>query len=314
MRTSREHLAVAFAALVRRVASLGLHRLSASADASAAEVTLALNTSSGPGEQHGGASDEPAPSLQFADPRIGTLEIRQFRVADRDASGLWVWAAGLRLASWLCSQDGTAFLRSESDTVAMELGCGSGLVALCLARLGLRHVLATDADADALRLCHDNAAANGVTPAVRVHPLPWGDAEAVARALDVLTLECGSSRLPRLLVAASDCFYDVDELTGLYTSIRELARGYRARGGTELDFVLAWTIRGGNEMPFVSGMCTDAKADLAEWAEVTLSVPWKGSVLNSSGLIGEVAGEMQRITIAVISIVSKERTSGFGLS
>ena len=56
---------------------------------------------------------------------------------------------------WLSQQD----LR---DTVVLDYGCGSGILAIAALRLGARAAIATDVDAQALAVTRENAALNGV--------------------------------------------------------------------------------------------------------------------------------------------------------
>src|SRR3569833_2424809 len=49
----------------------------------------------------------------------------------------------------------------------LDLGCGTGLLALGAAKLWRRRVLATDIDRDAVQVTQENAAANGVGPLVQ---------------------------------------------------------------------------------------------------------------------------------------------------
>jgi ribosomal protein L11 methyltransferase len=51
---------------------------------------------------------------------------------------------------------------------ALDLGCGSGILAIALARSGVARVLAGDIDADAVRVAGENARRNGVARHVRV--------------------------------------------------------------------------------------------------------------------------------------------------
>jgi ribosomal protein L11 methyltransferase len=50
---------------------------------------------------------------------------------------------------------------------ALDLGCGSGILAVALAKAGCRRVTAIDIDADAVRLARENAQANGVAGRVQ---------------------------------------------------------------------------------------------------------------------------------------------------
>src|SRR5690606_14759515 len=50
----------------------------------------------------------------------------------------------------------------------LDFGCGSGILAIAAARLGAAGVVATDNDPQALTATADNAAANGVEPALHI--------------------------------------------------------------------------------------------------------------------------------------------------
>ena len=50
----------------------------------------------------------------------------------------------------------------------LDLGCGSGILAIAAAKLGAARVLALDIDPNAVRAARENAAANGVEPAIDV--------------------------------------------------------------------------------------------------------------------------------------------------
>ncbi|MEI9994901.1 MAG: 50S ribosomal protein L11 methyltransferase [Rhizomicrobium sp.] len=52
-------------------------------------------------------------------------------------------------------------------TNVLDLGCGTGLLAIGAAKLWRRPVLATDIDPDAVEVTEENAAANGVAPLIR---------------------------------------------------------------------------------------------------------------------------------------------------
>lgn len=78
-----------------------------------------------------------------------------------DTSPYWahVWGGGLALARHIAEQD------VVRDRRVLDLGAGSGLVAIAAARAGARHVLASDSDPDALAAVAENATLNGVTVA-----------------------------------------------------------------------------------------------------------------------------------------------------
>jgi len=71
----------------------------------------------------------------------------------------------------------------------LDVGCGSGILAIAAAKLGAGEVLAVDVDADCVRVTGENARANDVTRVVRAGEGSVGDAwpfEALAAGFDVI--------------------------------------------------------------------------------------------------------------------------------
>lgn len=77
--------------------------------------------------------------------------------AGRNPYWAWCWAGGLALARHLLDSPELVAGRR-----VLDLGAGSGLVAIAAARAGARHVCAVDVDPDACVAAGLNAAANGV--------------------------------------------------------------------------------------------------------------------------------------------------------
>merc|ERR1712086_392826 len=59
----------------------------------------------------------------------------------------------------------------------VEVGCGTGLVAISCGLLGASQVYATDGDAPLLELTQRNIERNDVAATVQTHQLLWGDKE-----------------------------------------------------------------------------------------------------------------------------------------
>jgi ribosomal protein L11 methyltransferase len=78
-----------------------------------------------------------------------------------------------------------ALVAAERPTHAIDLGAGSGILAIAAARLGVREVLACDTDPDAIAATVANAARNGVGGRVRALV---ADAASVATAPAPLVL------------------------------------------------------------------------------------------------------------------------------
>lgn len=66
----------------------------------------------------------------------------------------------------------------QADERVLELGCGTGIISIAAARLGARHVVATDIDTDALQATLYNARLNGVEERVEVQTGSWYEAIA----------------------------------------------------------------------------------------------------------------------------------------
>ncbi len=74
-----------------------------------------------------------------------------------------------------CSPDGSAPKLPQDDLRGvLDVGCGTGVLAIVAARLGAREVVATDTSGAAVEIARHNVARNGVEPAVRVTDTPVG--------------------------------------------------------------------------------------------------------------------------------------------
>ncbi len=79
---------------------------------------------------------------------------------------------------------------AQTGDLAIDYGCGSGVLAVAAVKLGAREAHAYDIDPQALTATHDNAAANGVETQVRVVD---ADAKLPAGGVDILlaNILCG---------------------------------------------------------------------------------------------------------------------------
>ena len=77
----------------------------------------------------------------------------------------------------------------------LDLGCGSGILAIAAAKLGATHVLALDLDPNAVRATRENAAANGVADVVGVRE---GTLEGGGGPFDVIVANISGLTLERL--------------------------------------------------------------------------------------------------------------------
>lgn len=76
------------------------------------------------------------------------------------------FGTGSHPTTQLCLEALETMMRPALDV--LDLGCGSGILAIAAAKLGARHVLALDIDPIALRATRENAALNGVARQIRV--------------------------------------------------------------------------------------------------------------------------------------------------
>jgi hypothetical protein len=96
----------------------------------------------------------PAPPLQQLP---GTVALRCCQNLLADSTGAHEWSAGLRLAE-LCLSRPELF----AGKACLELGCGTGMVGVALARAGARSVVLTDGNAAVVDNCCANLALNGM--------------------------------------------------------------------------------------------------------------------------------------------------------
>jgi ribosomal protein L11 methyltransferase len=123
----------------------------------------------------------------------------------------------------------------------LDLGCGSGVLAIAAAKLGFAPVIAVDHDPLSVEAAGVNAAANGVALDVRRTDLRGGPIPAVptvlANLLRPLLLDyaaaLGSDRAPdppRTLVASGLLTHEADEVAAAFASHGLHERARRARG------------------------------------------------------------------------------------
>ena len=101
-----------------------------------------------------------------------------------------------------------SFLLGEARGSVLDLGCGSGVLAIAAAKLGFGPVIAVDLDPAAVRAAKENAAANGVD-------------------VDVRLLDAFSERLPEAALAlANIALRQAEELAPRVPARRLVSSGY----------------------------------------------------------------------------------------
>jgi ribosomal protein L11 methyltransferase len=118
----------------------------------------------------------------------------------------------------------------EPDADVIDVGCGSGVLAIAAAKLGARRVRAVDIDPDTIRVTDENAQANGVSDAVIAAAgslgaqWPWPDALPEETGLLVANISSGTVLL--LLPEIADA---------LAPGGRAVLSGFLARDAAEIE-------------------------------------------------------------------------------
>lgn len=128
--------------------------------------------------------DVPEIRLHLAHAGSGLRNLLALSGSDRPPYWAYAWGGGLALARHVLDHPETVRGRSVVD-----MGAGSGLVAIAAALAGARQVTAVEVDARAEAAIRLNAAANGVT-------------------LDILATGADERLRPTEVVLAGDVFYD----------------------------------------------------------------------------------------------------------
>lgn len=132
-------------------------------------------------------------------------------------------------------------LELEPGGACVDVGCGSGVLAIAAARLGWAPVLGLDHEAESVRATQDNAKANGVTVTARRFDLLFdgpapGAPTVLANLLRPLLLtvaETGFSGgvVPDALIASGLLAHEADEVAAAFASSMGLREADRRLGG-----------------------------------------------------------------------------------
>jgi ribosomal protein L11 methyltransferase len=171
----------------------------------------------------------------WAPPREGLLDV----VIDPAQA----FGTGAHPTTRLCLE---LLLELEPGGALVDVGCGSGVLAIAAAKLGWAPVLGIDHDPEAVRATLDNATANGVALQARRHdisrdgPAP-GAPTALANLLRPLLLRLAddgfAGTAPDALVASGLLVHEGDEVAAAFArhGLREAAR---RRGGEWVALLL----------------------------------------------------------------------------
>jgi len=120
----------------------------------------------------------------------------------------------------------------------LDVGCGSGVLAVTACRLGATSALAIDTDPAALTATCENARANGVADVVTAEPTPLSD---IDRTFDLVVANIGAQVLRDLATELAGCVrpggwivlsgllaHQADEVVAAFPLFREVERGAEA--------------------------------------------------------------------------------------
>ena len=130
-----------------------------------------------------------------------------------------------------------ALLELEPHGALLDLGCGSGVLAIAACKLGWQPVLGLDHEAESVEAARDNATANGVAVEARRYDLlrdgpPPSAPTVVANLLRPLLLHVAEQGFhgerPRVLIASGLLAHEADEVSAAFArhGLHERARGH----------------------------------------------------------------------------------------
>jgi len=145
------------------------------------------------------------------------------------------FGTGAHATTQLCLELLVALARAgEASGPLLDLGAGSGVLAIAAAKLGFSPVTALDHEPESVEASAENARANGVAIDVarvdlRRERLPQAPT-VVANLMRPLLLELAAriERAPRVLIASGLLCEQADEVAGAFAAMRERSR--RERG------------------------------------------------------------------------------------
>jgi ribosomal protein L11 methyltransferase len=146
------------------------------------------------------------------------------------------FGTGAHATTRLCLE---LLLDLQADGPLVDVGCGSGVLAIAAVQLGFAPVLALDNDAVAVSVAQDNVAKNGVQVEVQPFDLRH-ETVPVARTMTAnllrpLLLELArgwvaSAERPERLIASGLLVSEADEVAGAFAALGLREAGRRSRG------------------------------------------------------------------------------------
>ena len=132
-------------------------------------------------------------------------------------------------------------LELEPGGACVDVGCGSGVLAIAAARLGWTPVLGLDHEAESVSATHDNARANGVSVAAQRFDLLFdgpapGAPTILANLLRPLLLRVAETGfadgvVPDALIASGLLAHEADEVAAAFADTMGLREAARRHGG-----------------------------------------------------------------------------------
>lgn len=158
------------------------------------------------------------------------------------------FGTGAHATTHLCLELLLAVAAADSERGAvLDVGAGSGVLAIAAAKLGYGPVLALDNDRESVRAIEANASVNGVDVQarrfdLRREPLPGGCPLVLANLLRplLLSLACSMTQAPRHLIASGLLREEADDLAATFAERLNLRERERRERG---EWAALWLAR-----------------------------------------------------------------------